>query len=344
MPFVTSRALPLTRPAVRRRPGLALHHLRRRRIVGGALLAAMRPGVAAAQPQARRALRVLLGFPAGSTPDTLMRLIAGALGERLGQPVVVENRPGAVGAIAGEAAARSAPDGTTLLMMPHGFLVLPALQPGLPFDPVQDFVFVAGVASAPLVLLANPALGLRSAADFVAHARGREVAYGMSGVGASPHLAMEVFARRAGFSATAVPFRGDPEILPAILSGQVAGAFALAPTAVPLAREGRLTPLAVTAPARLAALPGVPTMAEQGWPDATLASWWGLVGPKGIAPAEAARLGAAARGALSAAAVADRLGETGVVPLDLGPEEFGAFALRERARLLALYEELGLLR
>jgi tripartite-type tricarboxylate transporter receptor subunit TctC len=333
-------AVPLRRPA---NPRAALHHLRRRRLVGAALAGTL-PRTAAAQEGAARPTRVLVGFPGGSMPDLIARLLAEPMAARLGAPLVVENRPGATGAIAAEAAARAAPDGRTLLVMPHSALLLPVTRRGLSFDPDLDFAPVAGLAAAPLVLVTNPALGLRTVDEFVtlARARGEALAYGTSGPGASPHMAMATLARAAGISPTAVAYRGDPEIFTAILSGQVAAAFVLAPTAVPLAREGRLTALAVTAGARLPALPQVPTTAEAGWPDVTITSWWGLVAPRSTPSAEIERLSAAARAATAAPGFGARLAEGGAVVLDLGPAEFGAFIARERARLLRLAAELDL--
>ena len=325
-----------------RRPRAALHHLRRRRLVGATLAGAL-PRAAAAQETPGRPVRVLVGFPGGSMPDLIARLLAEPMGARLGAPVVVENRPGATGAIAAEAAARAAPDGRTLLMMPHSALLLPVTRRNLGFDPAVDLEPVAGLAAAPLVLVTDPALGLRDLDGFVAlaRARGDALAYGMSGPGASPHMAMALLARAAGIAPTGVAYRGDPEIFTALLSGQVAAAFVLAPTAVPLVREGRLTALAVTAEARLPALPAVPTAAEAGWPEVAIASWWGLAAPRGTPAAEVARLAAVARAGLASPGFGARLAEGGAVVLDLGPEAFGAFIGRERARLLALAAELG---
>jgi tripartite-type tricarboxylate transporter receptor subunit TctC len=136
-------SFPPSRPTPRRARA-ALHHLRRRRLVGAALAGTLPRAASGQTPALRRPLRVLVGFPAGSTPDIFLRMLAEPLAERLGQAVVVENRPGATGAIAAEAAARAAPDGETLLLMPHSTLLLPAMRRDLPFDPVADFVPVAG--------------------------------------------------------------------------------------------------------------------------------------------------------------------------------------------------------
>jgi len=321
----------------------ALGPLRRRRVVGAALLGSV-PRIAGAQGLPAHPVRILFGFPAGSTPDVILRVLAERMAARLGQPVVVENRPGAVGAIAGEAAARATPDGTTLLFMPQGHLVLSALRPDLPFDPLADFVDVAGIVAAPLVLVADPGLGLRDASSLVelGRARGDRLAYGMSGIGANPHLAMAMFARRTGIAPTAVPFRGDPEIFTALLSRQVGMAFALAPTAIPLVRDDRLQALGVTAAQRMPALPDVPTMAESGWPEVTLSSWWALVAPARTAPPALQLLRSAARAALTAPEFQDRMAASGAQVVDLGPDGFAPFALAERSRLLGLYRELGL--
>jgi tripartite-type tricarboxylate transporter receptor subunit TctC len=323
----------------------ALNHLRRRRLVGTSLAATAWPHLAPGQASwPQRPVRVLFGFPAGSTPDAILRLLAGTLGEQLGQPVLVDNRTGAAGAIAAEAAARAPADGHTLLLLPHSTLVLPLVRRDLGFDPMADFVPVAGMASAPLILVVAPQLGVRDLDGFLAlaRARGDALAYGMSGVGASPHLAMTRLAREAGITPTAVTFRGDPEIFTALLSGQVQAAFVLAPTAVPLVREGKLLGLGVTAPRRLPLLPELPTIAEAGQPAVELASWWGLVAPRGTSPEIVRRLAAAMEPALAAPLLQARLGAVGAEALTLGPEAFGRFMHSERARLADLYETLGL--
>jgi tripartite-type tricarboxylate transporter receptor subunit TctC len=327
------------------RPVAALHHLRRRRLVGCSIAATAvsRRGTAQASwPQ--RPIRIIFGFPAGSTPDTILRVLATGLGERLGQPVLVENRTGATGAIAAEAVARAQPDGHTLLLLPHGTLVLPLLRRDLGFDPMVDFVPVAGVASAPLVLVVPAALGVRDLAGFLqlARERGEKLAYGMSGVGASPHLAMALLARAAGISPTAVSFRGDPDILAALLSGHLQAAFALAPTAASLVRDGQLLGLGVTAPARLPLLPETPTMAEAGQPDVSLASWWALVAPRGTPPGVVDRLADSVAPLLASPLLKSRLSAVGAETLDMGPAPLGVFIRAERERLGALYAALGL--
>jgi tripartite-type tricarboxylate transporter receptor subunit TctC len=200
------------------------------------------------------------------------------------------------------------------------------------------------VASAPLLLVVPPGAGHDGAAGFVAatRAQGDRLAYGMSGVGASPHLAMTLLARAAGFAPTEVVFRGDPEIFAALLSGQIGAAFVLAPTAIALVREGRLAALGTTSGARLPALPAVPTMAEAGWPEVTLASWWGLVAPRGTPAPVVERLAASVRPALGAPGFGARLAAAGAEVLDLGPAPFAAFMAEERRRLLAIYAAMGL--
>jgi tripartite-type tricarboxylate transporter receptor subunit TctC len=289
-----------------------------------------------------RPIRALVGFPPGSIPDVSMRLLAPGLGERLGQSVVVENRPGAAGAIAAEALARATPDGHTILMMPANLHVLPAVRRNLAFD-VTEVVPVAGAALAPLVLLVSPSLGVSDLAGFlrVARERGDGLAYGHSGPVASPNLCMSLLMQAAGITPTGITYRGDPEIITGLLTGAVQAGFVFLGSAAPQLREGRLRGLGITSEQRVALLPNLPTMVEQGQPSVTFSGWWAVAVPRGT-PAEAQRkLVEAIRAMRGSAELAPRLEAAGALPLALDGAEMAAFNARERDRMAALYRQLG---
>jgi tripartite-type tricarboxylate transporter receptor subunit TctC len=224
-----------------------------------------------------RPLRVVVGFPPGGSLDVLSRLLAEQLGQRSGQPVMVENRPGAAGNLGAEVVARAAPDGTTIGTI--GFnvpLVSAFLYAKLPFDPARDFTWVSPVWEFPNVACV-PAqhVPARSLAEFIAWANERPggISYGSPGVGSSPHLAGAYFMHLTGIKAEHVPFRGAAQTIPAMLSGDVQIAVDNLASYVPVIQEGRMRALAVTSAERWPTLPEVPTFAELGMPQMTMAGW-----------------------------------------------------------------------
>ncbi|GGC57830.1 MFS transporter [Siccirubricoccus deserti] len=253
---------------------------RRRRLLAGAagLASAGLAAPAIAQPRwPDRPVRVVVGFPPGGSLDILSRVLAEQLSARSGQPVVVENRPGAGGNIGADVVAKAAPDGTTIGTI--GFtvpLVAPHLYARLPFDPVKDFAYVSEVWEFPNVA-AVPAqhVPARTVAEFAAWVKQRPqgISYGSPGVGTSPHLSAALLLDRLGLAGVHVPFRGAAQTIPAMLSGDVQLAVDNLASYISVIQEGRMRALAVTSAERWPTLPEVPTMAEAGIPDLTLASW-----------------------------------------------------------------------
>ncbi len=228
------------------------------------LLAAAAPDRAAAETYPSRPIRLIVPFPPGGAADILARLIGGKISEQMGQPVIVENRPGAGGTLGADAAAKSPPDGYTILHNTNGAAIAPALYRTLPFDTAKDFAPVTQIVASNLVLVASPKSGIASM-QRAAHARRAnpgKLNYGSSGPGNPLQLTMEMLKRAAGIDIVAVPFRGDGQIHTALIAGEIEVAVIPLAAAVPLIQEGRLVALAVTGPRRSAPVANVPTVAE----------------------------------------------------------------------------------
>ena len=250
------------------------------------LLAAMAalPCPAFAQTWApERPIRLIIPFAAGGSTDVTARLVAQALGERLGQPVVAENRPGAGGNIGAEAAARAAPDGHTLFMAVSGILAAnKALYKTLPFDPLRDFAPISQVAVIPNLIVVNPELPVRDLPGLIAYAKARpgQVNYGSAGSGTSLHLASALFAAKAGIELVHIPYRGGAPAATDLMAGKIQMLASPLVEVIGAVQAGQLRPLAVTTPRRSALLPEVPTVGET-IPGFAIPLWNGIVAPAG---------------------------------------------------------------
>jgi tripartite-type tricarboxylate transporter receptor subunit TctC len=306
----------------------------RRALMAGAASSMISAPALAQQDWPNRSIRVLVGYPAGGANDLVARSIAAPLSDALGQSVVVENRTGAAGGIAAEAAARATPDGYTLYMISSAQVLAPSIRRSVPFDPVRDFTYVSLGARAPYFLTVHPSLGVNTVAELVALAKSRPgaLSFASSGVGAGPHLTMSYFMSVAGVEFDHVPYRGDADALIDLVAGRVPVSFiSVAPT-VPHIQAGRLKALAVSGSARLAVAPDVPTVAESGYPGFEMDAWWGLAGPAGLPEPIVARLAREVRPILDAPAFAERFAASGVVPSKLGPAEFTQLVRDDRVR------------
>lgn len=294
-------------------------------LLGSAALA--RPGLA--QPAwPTRPIRIIVGFAAGGATDVITRLIAARLHAELGQPVVVENRPGASGIIGTEVVARAAPDGYTLLMgsiTTHAVNV-PMYGARLGYNPVRDFVAVTRVATGYNLLVVHPSLPVQSVAELVALAKARPgaLAYGHGGNGTSTHLAGEMFKAQAGIDVLTVAFRSTSPATAALLGNEIQFMFDTSTSALPLARQGNLKLLATCAPRRSAGMPDVPTVAET-LPGFEMSTWSGIFAPAGTPPAVIERVDAATRNAVHDPATIARFDQLGNEPFYAGPEEFASF-------------------
>lgn len=298
---------------------------RRRILSAAAALPVILPCGVRAQSWPARPIRMIVAFAPGGFTDIAARVLAERLAATLGQPVAVDNRAGAAGIIGTEAAARSAPDGYTVLM---GTISTHAMNVGLyrtlSYDPVADFAPVSGVASSPNLLVAHPSKGIRDVATLVARAKAQPGAltYASGGNGTSSHLAGELFKSIAGVDLLHVPFRSTAPAASAVVAGQVDLMFDTLPSSLPHARDGRLVALGVTSAQRLAALPDIPAVAET-VPGFEMGVWTALFAPAGTPRAVIERLDAATREALPP--LAARFAELGLEPFPAGPEEVSAY-------------------
>ena len=286
----------------------------------------------AAMPARAQPISIVVPFPPGGLADVMARLVGEQLRERLGQPVVIDNRPGAGGIVGARLVAGAAPDGTTLLLDASGHTVAPFLIRGLNFDYASGFTPISHVMLIPQMLIVPPNSPYTSLPQLLAAAKAApgRITYGSSGNASAPHIAAAVLVNRAGVEMTHVPYRGGGPALQSLLAGDLDFVFATVASATALARDGRVRALAASSARRITALPEVPTVAEQGFPGYDQNEWNGLWGPAGL-PAEAVqRLHAACLHALADEAVKARLAALGAIGLGTTPAEFTAFLARDR--------------
>ena len=298
-----------------------------------------------AQPYPAKPLRLVVGFAPGGAADFVARTLQEPLSRALGQPIVIDNRPGAGSSIAAEHVAKSAPDGyTVLIASPSSILVNPLLSPKNPFQPLQELAPVAKVTSSPLVVAVNPSLGVGTLRELIEHARKNpgKLNYASSGNGSAPHLAAVLFRRLAVIDIVHVPFKGGAPAVQSVLAGDTQLSFATPPSVLPLVQAGRLRALAVTSRSRTPLVPGVPGMEEAGLPQYEISFWYGFFLPAGTAGEVTRRLFAATGEALDAPAVAQTLAREGTeISRSSSPADFAAF-LAEDAKLWArLVKESG---
>ena len=246
---------------------------------GVLLLAAV--SVQAQEKFPNKPIRILVGFTAGSVTDLLARTVGQKMSENWGQQVVVDNRPGAGGVIASEILKRATPDGYTLLVVSSSHATNPSLYSKLPYDTFKDFAGVTFLADVPNVLIATPALGLKSVRELIELAKSKpgQINYGSAGVGSGTHMNGEQFKLDAGINVVHIPFKGSPEAIANTISGSVQYYFAPITGATSLIKAGRVTALGVSTKNRSPALPDIPTVAESGLPGFDYSVWYGLLAP-----------------------------------------------------------------
>jgi tripartite-type tricarboxylate transporter receptor subunit TctC len=301
------------------------------RWVSAALLLCLFAGEAAAQADYPvRPVRIIVPSPPSGGTDIIGRVLAQHFSKALGQQFVVENKPGAGNMIGIEAAARSAPDGYTLLMVASTLVLNSVLYKQVPYDPVRDFSPITLAATAPNILVVDPKLPINSVADLIAAAKAKPgaLSYGTPGIGTSPHLCMELLKYMAKIDLQHVPYKGTAAAVTDIMGGQIQVAFATALTAKPLVDAGRLRALAVSGPKRVEALPNVPPVADA-VPGYEAMQWYGLVAPAGTPSSIIERVHAEAIKSLGSRETRERLATDGAEPLGSTPTEFAAFIRRE---------------
>lgn len=281
------------------------------------------PALAAEPAYPTKPIRLLLGFPAGGGSDIVARLVAKPLGERLGQNVVVDNKPGAGGNIAAEMLVRSAPDGYTLILLPSGHASGAAMKKSLPFDPVKDFAWVSTITTYPLALTVAPGSPITSFADLVKRAKAEpnKYTYSSVGVGTAMHLVAEWAFSEAGVQITHVPFKGGTGPLTELLAGRVDVMIDTMTLTASLLKDQRVRAIAVTSPAGSSPVPGVPTVADT-LPQVVFESWLGIAAPVGTPPAILDRVNKELRAVLAQDDVRQKLIDFGGTPRASSPAEF----------------------
>jgi tripartite-type tricarboxylate transporter receptor subunit TctC len=252
-----------------------------------ALALTIAAGTACAQaPFPSKAVHILVPFPPGGAVDIVARTIGDELSRRWGQPIVVENRPGAGGTIAAAAAAKAAPDGYTIILVASGHAIVSYLYPSLPYDPLRDFTPLSFVGSSPNMMLVRTDSPFKTVADVVTAAREKpgQLSYGYAGNGTSPHLAGELLKYMTKVEITPVPYKGGAPVLTDLLGGHIPLSFNNIPESIGQVQAGKLRPIAVTTAARSPVLPDVPTIAETGLPGYDTGVWWGFLAPAGCRP------------------------------------------------------------
>ncbi len=308
------------------------------------LLFAVAAPLVSAQGFPDKPIRFIVPFTAGSRTDIVARTVAEPISRALGQPIVIENKPGAGGTLGAAQVAKSAPDGYTLLIHSAGHVANPAIYNNLPYDTVKDFAGVTPLASLPNVLIVSPAKGWKSVNDVVDAARASpgKLNYASAGIGSATHMNAEIFRESARFEAVHVPFKGTPEAMTETATGRVDFFFAPLTSALPLIKDGRLLALAVGTPQRSPVLPNVPTTVEAGFPKSEYVFWVALLAPAGTPKAVVDRLNAEALKALASPEVKERLAVLGAEPMPMSPAAFDAFIRAETARMAGIVKAAGI--
>jgi tripartite-type tricarboxylate transporter receptor subunit TctC len=297
----------------------------------------------AQQPYPSRPVRIISIFPAGGGNDAICRAVAQRLGENLRQQVIVENRPGANGIIGTEVAARSAPDGYTITLIPSGHAVNASLYRKLPYDSVKDFTPITLAGSSPLVLALHPSIPAQNVRELIAVARARpgQLTYVSSGIGASGHLAGALFETMTKTTMVHVPYKGMSLAVSDLIGGQVSMTFGTSLSVVPHARSGRLRAMATTGTLRSPALPDLPTVAEAGVPGYEASLWYGFVGPARLPAEIVQRLNAEIVAVLAMPDVRERLTSQGLDTRSSTAEEFGRLLVSDLERWAGVVQRAG---
>lgn len=316
-------------------------------IIGAAVCTLGALGMVATQPvQAQKAwpdkpVRIVVPFGAGGSADTMARLIIPTLQEGLGQPILVEIRSGATGSIGADHVARSAPDGYTLLLTSGAFAMSPALNTKLPYDIFKDFTPIVGASNAPQVLVVHPSVPVKTVKELVAHAKANpgRLNYASSGSGANLHLSGELFKMATGTDLVHIPYKGAGPAAAAVLAGEAQLLFSSITAALPLARAGRVSALAMTSPKRSPLAPEVPTLNEQGIFNVEVPSWYTLMAPAKTPREAAERLRAEVRRVVAIAEFRETLAKQAIDVQAMPQAEFSEFLKADTAKYAAVVKK-----
>jgi tripartite-type tricarboxylate transporter receptor subunit TctC len=300
--------------------------------------------VAWAQTYPTKPIRMIVGFPPGGAADIIARILGQKLGERFQQQLVIDNRAGAGGSMASEITAKAAPDGYTLLMISSSHAANAALQEKLPYQPVRDFAAVILVATAPNVLIANPAISLNNVAEVIAMARARpgQLNFASAGNGSITHLAGELFKRMANVNLTHVPYKGSAPALVDVISGQVQLGFCALPTAVPQIKNGRVKAIAVTSAKRSPMWAKIPTISESGIAGYEASNWYGILAPAATPRQIVGTLNAEVLQAIRVSDISDAIARQGADPAGSTPVDFENYMKSEIAKWTSVVRDAGL--
>jgi tripartite-type tricarboxylate transporter receptor subunit TctC len=291
-----------------------------------------------------RLIRATIPFGAGSATDVVPRLVFDHLAAELGQPIVVENRPGAGGTLGTALVVKADPDGYSVLAHSSALAIAPAIFPGLTFDASRDLKGVLMIGSSAGVMIVSPSRPWKTVQDFITEAKAKpgSTSFGSVGIGSAVHISAEKFRLAAGIEATHVPYRGGPEVIADVIGGRVDFYFCPLATALPLIQAGRVRALLVSTPKRAAELPDVPTPSEIGLKDAESISWFGVFVPSKTPPDIIEKLHAAGVKVLADSATQASLKQLGVEPLPMTPTEIDDFVKRETAANLEVIKGAGI--
>lgn len=309
-----------------------------------ASLMALAPSVAGAQAYPTRPIRIIVGFAPGGGADITARTVGQKLQEALGQPVVIENRPGAGGTIGAAAVAKAPGDGYTLVMTTNGpHAIAPSLYPTLPYDIVKDFAPISQITFTPYVLVVHPSLGVTSVPQLISllRARSQPESYASAGIGTPAHLAAVLFGSMADVKLNHVPYKGAAPGLVAVLGGEVKMMFSEASVASPHIKSGMVLPLAVTGLGRSTMLPELATLDESGLPGYETTVWQALMAPAGTPPDIVRRLNAEVRKVLALPDIKERFSSLGAVISPSSPEELSETMRHDQAKWARLIKEAG---
>jgi tripartite-type tricarboxylate transporter receptor subunit TctC len=312
-------------------------------LAAGAAALSVVPRIARSQSYPTRPVRLIVGWPPGGGADTVSRIVGQWLSERLGQQVIIENRPGASTNIAAQAVINSPPDGYTLLFYSASTLINTIMFPNLPFDVRRDIAPVSGLVAYPMVLVAHPSVPAKTVAELIAHAKANpgKVTMASFGTGSASHLAGELFNMMAGINLVHVPYRGGAPMVTDLIAGQVQVGFDVMVTSLPQIRIGALRALGVAGNNRFDMLPDVPTIAET-LPGYEARTWAGVGAPKGTPPEIIARLNHEINAGLANPTIKSRLAQLGTIPMIFTSAEFGAYVAAESEKWAKVIQFAGI--
>lgn len=302
---------------------------------------ALSAGLALAQGYPNKPIKIVVPFTAGSATDIMARIVGEKLSAAWGQPVVVDNKPGAGGTVGSALVAKSDPDGYTLLVVSTGHVVNPVLYPGLSYDTVGDFAGVTPLASLPNVLVVGAGSPIKTVSELIAAAKANpgKLNYASAGTGSATHVNAEKFRAITGIQATHIPFKGTPETITETVAGRVDFMFTPVLSSIPMIRDNRMRALAVSTAQRSSALPEVPTVAEAAVPGFVFDFWIGLLAPAKTPRDVVNRLNQEVSKSLALPDVRERMAKLGGEPLPMSPERFDAFIREEHATLSGIMKD-----